>query len=146
METAATLDTGAEAAGPLRRAWAPLTTGGALLAGAAYVGLVTPGNGRTIPCPFHAATGLWCPGCGMTRGMHRLVRGDLIGALSFNVFVPLVVVAAAIGWWSWFAGRAWSRPVRWPARVDTRWWFGLAVWFVAYGVVRNLPGFDALAP
>ena len=129
-----------------RGAWAPLAVGGALAAGVAYVGLVTPGRGRTIPCPFHAATGLWCPGCGMTRAVHRLVRGDVIGALSFNVFVPIVVLGVAIGWWSWLAAGTWGRPVRWPARVATGWWFALFAVFVTYGVLRNVASFDALAP
>ncbi len=133
-------------AGLVRRSWAPLAAGGALVTTAAYVGLVTPGHGRTIPCPFHAATGWWCPGCGMTRAVHRLVRGDLPGALSFNVFVPVDVIGAVIGWWSWFAARSWERPVRWPARVATGWWFGLGATFLAYGVLRNIAGFESLAP
>jgi hypothetical protein len=144
MEAAATADAGSGALA--RRAWPPLAVGGLLVAGAAYVGVVTPGEGRTIPCPFHAATGLWCPGCGMTRAAHRLLRADLLGALSFNVFVPLVVFGAAIGWWSWFAARSWGRPVRWPARVAPAWWFALGGAFVAYAVLRNIPAFDALAP
>lgn len=144
MDAAATIDRGA--GDVLRRAWAPLTAGGALAASATYVALVTPGEGRTIPCPFHAATGLWCPGCGLTRAVHRLLRADVLGALSFNVFVPLVVAGVAIGWWSWFAGNAWGRPVRWPTRIAAHWWVGLFVLFVGYGVARNLPGFGALAP
>lgn len=129
-----------------RRVGAPLAVGGVLAASAAYVGLVTPGAGRTIPCPFHAVTGLWCPGCGMTRAVHHLLRGDPVTAISFNVFVPLVVIGTAIGWWSWLAGRAWDRPVRWPARIDARWWIGLFGVFLAYGVLRNLTAFSALAP
>jgi hypothetical protein len=132
--------------GVRQRALAPLAVGGLLAAGAAYVGVVTPGEGRTIPCPFHAATGLWCPGCGMTRAVHRLLRADLLGALSYNVFVPLVVIGAVIGWWSWFAARTWGRPVRWPASVANRWWFVLGGTFVAYAVLRNIPAFGALAP
>jgi hypothetical protein len=128
------------------RATAPLLTGAAIGAAAVYVGVVTPGAGRTIPCPFHAATGLWCPGCGMTRAVHHLLRGDVLGALSFNVFVPLVVAGTIIGWWSWFSARMWDRPVHWPTRIGMRWWFGLAGLFVAFAVLRNIPAFDALAP
>jgi len=128
------------------RASAPLVTGAAIGAAAIYVGLVTPGDGRTIPCPFHAATGLWCPGCGLTRGVHALLRGHLGAALGYNVFVPLVVVGVAVAWWSWLSGRVWSRPVRWPSQVSSRWWYGLFGVFIAYGVLRNLPGVGALAP
>jgi hypothetical protein len=145
MQTAPRTATGG-VTGIRQRALAPLAVGGLLAAGAAYVGVVTPGEGRTIPCPFHAATGLWCPGCGMTRGLHRLLRADVLGALSFNVFLPLVMIGAAIGWWSWLAARAWDRPIRWPARVGIGWWFALGGAVVAYGVLRNTPAFDALAP
>ena len=98
-----------------QRATAPLLAGGAIAAAAVYVGIVTPGERRTIPCPFYAATGLWCPGCGMTRVVHHLLRGDVLGSLSFNIFVPIVVIGTIVGWWSWFAARAWARPVRWPS-------------------------------
>lgn len=145
MQTAQRAATGG-ATGVRQRALTPLAVGSVLAAGAAYVGVVTPGEGRTIPCPFHAATGLWCPGCGMTRAVHRLLRADLLGALSFNLFVPLVVIGAAIGWWSWFASRTGGRPVRWPAHVAIGWWFALGTTFVGYGVLRNIPAFDALAP
>ena len=128
------------------RAAVPLATGAAIGAAAVYVGLVTPGEGRTIPCPFHAATGWWCPGCGMTRAVHNLLRGDVAAALAYNVFVPLVVVGALVGWWSWFSARMWDRPVRWPSRVDNRWWFALFGVFIVYGVLRNVPAFAALGP
>lgn len=82
----------------------------------------------------------------MTRAAHHLLNGDLVGALSRNLFLPLVIVGIAIAWWSWFAGRMWARPVRWPSRVDTRWWYGLFAVFIAFGVARNLPGLQALAP
>ena len=128
------------------RATAPLAVGAAIGAAAIYVGAVTPRAGRTIPCPFHAATGWWCPGCGMTRGVHALLNGDVPAALSYNVFVPLVVVGTIVAWWSWLSGRVWARPVRWPSQVDVRWWGALVAVFVVYGVLRNLPGFSALAP
>ena len=130
---------------PRARAVAPLATGAAIGAAAIYVGVVTPGGGRTIPCPIHAATGWWCPGCGMTRAVHALLHGDVFGALSYNVFVPLVVLGTIIAWWSWLGG-AWNRPVRWPSRVHQATWIALVGVFFLYGVLRNLPGFGALAP
>jgi len=42
-------------------------------------------------CPFRAATGLPCPGCGMTRAMLSLGQGKLLDAVDFNPFsVPLL--------------------------------------------------------
>jgi hypothetical protein len=34
-----------------------------------------------------------CPACGMTRGMSRLLHGDLEGAMSMNRFVIVLLVA-----------------------------------------------------
>lgn len=42
-----------------------------------------------IPCPFHALTGLYCPGCGSTRALHQLLHGHLATAFGLN---PLMVV------------------------------------------------------
>jgi hypothetical protein len=50
---------------------------------------------RTAPfapvCPVHAATGLFCPGCGTGRALHALVHGDLAAALRLNVLAVATV-------------------------------------------------------
>jgi hypothetical protein len=118
---------------------------GAALAGCVYVGLNDPSDGGAfIPCPFHAATGLWCPGCGMTRAFHHLVTGDVPSALSSNLLLPVVLLVAVWGW------LAWVRP-SFP-RIGTAWptwvWPALAAVAVAFGVLRNLPvdALQTLAP
>jgi hypothetical protein len=42
------------------------------------------------PCPFHALTGLYCPGCGSLRALHHLLHGDLAVAFGLN---PLTVLS-----------------------------------------------------
>jgi Protein of unknown function (DUF2752) len=37
-------------------------------------------------CSFKKLTGFHCPGCGLTRAAHALVHGDILRALSMNVF------------------------------------------------------------
>jgi Protein of unknown function (DUF2752) len=37
-------------------------------------------------CSFKKLTGLHCPGCGLTRAAYALVHGDILRALSMNVF------------------------------------------------------------
>ncbi|HVC19161.1 MAG TPA: DUF2752 domain-containing protein [Vicinamibacterales bacterium] len=46
-----------------------------------------------IACPFHAATGLPCPTCGVTRAFAALLQGRLGASLWLN---PAVPVAAAV--------------------------------------------------
>lgn len=103
-----------------------------------------PGSGLP-PCPFHWATGLYCPGCGATRAMHALVHFDLAAALAMNPFLVLalpfiaVLLADFAGWW----------PARWrlahSGLLDARPW---AVLVIAFWIARNLPWppFAWLAP
>lgn len=78
-------------------------TGGILLFAAAlcvaaYVYLGDPAGKRGIllPCFFHKATGLYCPGCGATRGTWKLLHGDVTGALGSNLLLPFIL--AIIGY------------------------------------------------
>lgn len=66
-------------------------------------------DGPTL-CPFALVTGMACPGCGMTRAVGRLVRGDLAGAIGYHPLVILVVVLAVVGG-IWYLGR---RRYEWP--------------------------------
>ena len=42
-------------------------------------------------CPFQTATGLPCPGCGLTRGTTAIFRGQWHEALAFHPFSPLAI-------------------------------------------------------
>lgn len=46
------------------------------------------------PCPLRLATGIPCPGCGMTRAVRLLAKGDLVGACKMH---PLVVATPLLG-------------------------------------------------
>ena len=59
--------------------------------GATYLFIFEPGKTGFFPaCPFRMLTGFTCPGCGSTRGLHRLLHGDIVSALEFN---PLMVLS-----------------------------------------------------
>lgn len=58
-----------------------------LLAAAGAAGLWLSRLGAGIPCVFRLWTGLECPGCGITRMLLALSRGDLSEAWRFNPFV-----------------------------------------------------------
>ena len=133
----------------IRRA-APVACGCAAAGLAVVVTLNDPAaaDSNFPACLFRTTTGLWCPGCGVTRGLHQLFNGHLGTALNYNVFIPLLVVAAGMGWWSWLR-TSWGRqPVAIPAWIVRPLAWGLPVALVAYGILRNIPTdpFNALAP
>jgi len=63
-----------------------------LLAGTGAAGFVAWFNPTTAGffpvCPLYTATGIACPGCGLTRGFHALFHGDILTALDYNLLLP----------------------------------------------------------
>lgn len=96
-------------------------------------------------CLFRELTGLFCPGCGITRMLHALAHGDVVRAFEMNPLLLLMLpalVALAVH-------ELGSRRIL-PAAIATplynaKLWIGA---LLAFGVIRNLPWapFAALAP
>jgi hypothetical protein len=89
-------------------------------------------------CPFHAATGLLCPGCGGTRAVHALVHGHLSEALSLN---PLAVVLLVVGFlflsWNWCAVLRDSKASA-TVNVSPRYAAAICAVVVVFTIARNL--------
>ncbi|HPQ41634.1 MAG TPA: DUF2752 domain-containing protein [bacterium] len=83
--------------------------------------------GLFMPCPFHWATGFYCPGCGSLRALHRLFHGDLTGALAMNPLMILSIPFLA----AFIIRPEWTRKPWVPYLV-----LGI---IVAYWVARNIP-------
>jgi len=49
------------------------------------------------PCLFHKWTGYYCPGCGGTRAVKALLRGDVISSFFYH---PVVLYGAVL--YSWY--------------------------------------------
>lgn len=103
-----------------------------------------PGNPFPA-CMFRALTGYYCIGCGVTRALHALVHGDVLGALSMNplaiLLLPIVplMIAGSYGW----KPRVLS-PLM-ALLVEPKLWL---VVLPGYWIARNLPWFpfSLLAP
>jgi hypothetical protein len=54
--------------------------------------LIVPENSPFPSCEFHALTGLSCFTCGLTRSLHALSHGELIGAFGYHLMGPVIVL------------------------------------------------------
>lgn len=107
-----------------------------------------PATSRLFPpCPSRWLTGLSCPGCGTLRSLHRLLHGDLAGAVRMNgaavVAIPVVLWYLA----SKLRTARGGRPLPGAALfARSGWW--IAGVLLAWMIARNLPWppFTALAP
>lgn len=121
-------------AGPL------LALGGGVLA-LGYLAAVDPNEPGHYPlCPTRALFGIDCPGCGLLRGTHDLVTGNVGGAIDHNLLIVAALPVLVVLWARW-AMRSWrgSTPAVTYEQSRTR----NAVLIVslvavlAFGVVRN---------
>ena len=66
-----------------------------LLAGVVYIALFRI-FGHGVPCLFRRATGLLCPGCGMSRALGAISRGDIRQAMEYNILsvtlLPIILL------------------------------------------------------
>ena len=113
----------------------------ALIVPAILVGAIlfkfSPSQLHLPSCSFRAQTGLYCPGCGATRAIRRLMQGDLLGALRYNsllfILAPCVVYILAYDAYDLWRG----------VMVPRRGVRNVAVFclcaIIAYFILRNLP-------
>jgi len=47
-------------------------------------------------CPILAATGIPCPGCGLTRASMALIRGDFASSFQIHAFAPIFLFALVV--------------------------------------------------
>lgn len=125
-----------------RRMLGPLATLGGSVVALGYLAAVDPGEPGHYPlCPTQFFLGVDCPGCGMLRGTHALLEGDLPRALDHNVLLIVLVPIAVVIWsrWAWRAWRGVTPAVSARAwRVRTVATIVAFVLLLVFGVVRNV--------
>lgn len=124
------------------RARALLAPGGVLalaVVGGGYVSLVDPNEAGHYPtCPFLAATGYQCPGCGTLRMVHALGHGQIGEAVSLNPLAFAMLPILGLVWVRWVVLSTHGGPARrWAA--DPRLIWALLAVVVVFWIARNLP-------
>ncbi len=118
----------------------PVLFAAAVATGCAYVALNDPESNSLGPvCGFYATTGLYCPGCGMTRAVGNIVRGDILRATRFNAMLMLalpVLIYLYVWWVTWaFAGKELPKLKFNKAAI-----YVIIAFVIIFSVGRNLPG------
>jgi len=117
-------------------------------AGAFVVGYFNPTTAGFFPvCPLFSLTGILCPGCGLTRGFHALLHGDVLTAMHFNALIPVFAFVFGFLFVSLVLIVVRGRGLSWrffpPSAM-----YGFLILAAAFFVLRNLPfyPFTLLAP
>jgi hypothetical protein len=118
---------------------AALSGAAVMSAGAFAVGYFNPSTAGFFPvCPLFKLTGWACPGCGLTRGFHALLHGDVVAALDHNLLAPAIFFFFGFLCVSLFLTSARGRGLHFgfftPRRIA-----GFFVFALAFGILRNLP-------
>ncbi|QIM21950.1 DUF2752 domain-containing protein [Phycicoccus sp. HDW14] len=101
-----------------------------------------PGHYPT--CLLLQATGYYCPACGGTRATYDLLHGDVAGAFARHPLVPPLYLAVAAYVLYRVVRARQGRVVRTTIPNWLPVAIGVAV--IAFGVLRNLPGWEFLSP
>lgn len=113
------------------------------IAAACAAGAALSHGGLGVPCLFRLVTGLECPGCGITRMLGALARGDVAAAFRANAALTVLLPVFAV-----LAVRIVPRWVRTGSMRTTRGENAALVCCVgillAFGVVRNAPHLSRL--
>lgn len=95
-----------------------------------------------IDCPIKKITGLYCPGCGITRMLFSIIQLDFYQAFRYNplIFLSLPIIIVFI------IDKIITKEEPLYNKVSTKIWIIIIVIFIIYGILRNIPFFDFLAP
>ncbi len=96
-------------------------------------------------CPFHKLTGLYCPGCGITRMFLALFKGEFYQAFRYNPLVFFCLPIFLIFYLDFlYHKKKGTSPLL--KKMPTWGWVLIIFIFLLYGVLRNIDGFYYLKP
>ena len=93
-----------------------------------------------IPCIFNKVTGLYCPGCGITRAIRALLKGNIAESFHNNVLLYTIIPVLFL---NEFIYRLTNRKYK---KMYNLILIFLLICTLAFGILRNIPKFSYLAP
>ena len=110
-----------------------------LAVGSTYLFIFEPGkSGLFLICPFFAVTGLACPGCGTTRGLHQLLHGNVVSAFKFNPLMMLLLPFGLFALVRHTNAVMRGQPIK-GNQLNARYIWLLFFVIMAFWIVRNTP-------
>lgn len=102
--------------------------------------------GFEIPCIFHKFTGLYCPGCGITRMLISIFNLDFYQAFRYNplvfIYLPFLIIYFVYKIVIYINDKKDTLMLKIPKSVTLI----LLIITVMYGILRNFEMFSYLRP
>ena len=86
-----------------------------------------------IPCIFHEITGLYCPGCGITRALASIIQLNFYQAFRYNNLIILIIPIGIIY-------------ILNNKKIPNYAWYICLAIAILFGILRNISIFEFLAP
>lgn len=98
-----------------------------------------------VPCFFNLITGLYCPGCGISRMCISIINLDFKAAFSYNPLVFCLLPFFAFE--GIYSGIEYvKKGSSYPGKIRKVIWMIVAIVVVVFGILRNINSFSILSP
>lgn len=90
---------------------------------------------RFPACPSYTYLDIYCPGCGNTRSVQHLLRGDVAGSIRYNPVPVFGIIIGALAYLEYLT-YVFGRHIKLLPRARKFWAFIVLV-FSVYFIIRN---------